>query len=163
MLSLIHTRWCHFEVSLWYLSILSYLIPYTAVGNCAGQLFLALKIFTFPLGPSLRAHAKVILSSHSFQHITLEQQVLTPRQNPMGFGPNMPDGKFPLSPGIPATPQALPRPQDVHVGDKGHPCWGGCAGAGAASVHSSLSMSQLLSFSSSVLHWAMARGLPALS
>lgn len=117
MLSIIHTRWWHSKASLWYLSILSYSVPYTAVGNWAGQIFFALKVSTFPLEPLLRAHAKVTLSFHSFQHIGLEQQLLSPRQNPMGFWPKKPDGKFPLSPGLCAITQ------DVHVGDKGHPCW----------------------------------------
>lgn len=45
-------------------------------------------------------------------------------------------------------PRVWPDTHVVPVGDKGHTCWEGCAGTGAASVHTSPSFSQLLSFSS---------------
>lgn len=47
MLSFIHTKWLPCKASLWYLPILSYLIPYTVVGNSAGQLFPELKSLHF--------------------------------------------------------------------------------------------------------------------
>lgn len=87
------------------MSILSYLIPYTAVGSCAGQLFLALKVSTFPLGPLLRAHAKVTLSSYSFQYLGLEHPTADSKTKPNGLLAKHGRWKFPLSPGLPTTTQ----------------------------------------------------------
>lgn len=69
----------------------------------------------------------------------------------MGSWPNMADGKLPLSPGLPTTTQGLSRHPGFTCGWQRHTCCEACAGTGAASVHTSPSVSQLLPSSSSVL------------
>lgn len=135
--------------------VLRYLIPHTAVGNSAGQLFLALQSFHFSSLAFTQSKCNVNDAiGWSFQHHGWEQQRLAPRQEAMCSWPNVAEGKLSLAPDLPTTTQGLTRSPSCTCGWQRTMCWeglAGCAGTGAASIHTFPPVSQLLTFTSFTL------------